>query len=69
MYSKSKFGKEWKELIENGFDVVEVSRWAHDKVYLKHCREIDSDLERIIMQIIAMDEGRNLSSLKLNCRT
>ena len=64
MYTKSQFGKELKEQIENGFDVVKISRWAHDNVLMNHQKEIDSDLKSIIMQIIAMDMGKEFELSK-----
>lgn len=55
-YSRQDFGEDLLAELVKGYDVVRLSRWAMS-VYMKRCREIDADLDKIIMSIVAMEEG------------
>jgi hypothetical protein len=55
-YTRKDFGKDLMAELEQGYDVVRLSRWAMS-LYLKHCHEMDPDLYETIMSIVAMEEG------------
>jgi hypothetical protein len=56
IYSQYDFGVELIEEINRGYDIVRISRWAYS-VYLKHAGDIDEQLEKIIMTVVAIGEG------------
>ena len=55
-YTRNDFGRDLLTELERGFDVVRLSRWAM-AIHMKHCRETDPELDKIIMSIVAMEEG------------
>ena len=56
MYTKEKFGNDLEKRLSNGFDVKGISTWAYEK-YLSNGSGLDKNLSRVIMSIVAMDEG------------
>ena len=55
-YTRRDFGKDSMAELEKGYDVVGLSRWAMS-VYMKRCHETEAKLDKIIMSIVAMEEG------------
>lgn len=56
MYTKQNFGNDLEHKLQEEFDVVSIARWAHEK-YLLHISDINRELSKIIMTVIAMEEG------------
>jgi hypothetical protein len=55
-YTNIDFGNDLIEELNKGYDVVRLSRWAMS-IYLKWCQEADTELDKTIMSIVAMEEG------------
>lgn len=55
-YSMDDFRSGIIRQMETGYDVLKISRWAHSE-YLEHCLATISELQHIMMHIIAMEEG------------
>ncbi len=55
-YTKKDFGKELLDQISNGYDILKVARWAHNR-YMSFGIEVDESVQQIVLQIVAMEEG------------
>ena len=55
-YGNADFGNDLMAELDKGYDVVRISRWAMS-IYLKYCQEADTELDKTIMSVVAMEEG------------
>ena len=55
-YNLRKFGKELQSELKKDFNIVNISRWAHEK-YLSECSNLDAAAQAAFMQVIVMEEG------------
>lgn len=55
MYTKAVFGKELKQRLAEGNNVLEIAAWAYD-VYLRYTPE-DAELRRILIILNTMGDG------------
>jgi hypothetical protein len=55
-YSKAQFGKDLLEKLDQGYDIVRLSKWALS-VYLDKCRDFESGVYDAVMQVNAMEHG------------
>lgn len=55
-YSKRDFARDLKAQLDLGYEPKRIGSWAH-KMWLKHCREIDSDLDEIMVDLFVLEEG------------
>ena len=56
-YTKKQFAAELILELEKGYDKEKIAKWA-DKIYHKHLREIDDELDNIIQKISLMSFGK-----------
>ena len=57
MYSKSQFGKELKEKLLMKKTPAKIGHWAY-LVYWEHIKEIDSELEDLLLALNTMEDGQ-----------
>ena len=55
-YSKKQFGQGLLDQINNGYDVIRISKWAFLE-YFNNTREISELLKDVIMDVVVMEEG------------
>lgn len=55
-YSKKQFGQGLLDQINNGFDVIRISKWAFHE-YFNNTRKISKSLKDVIMDVVTMEEG------------
>jgi hypothetical protein len=55
-YSRQDFGRDLLSELDEGYDVVRLSRWAMS-VYMQQCQKTEPELDKLIMSIVAMEEG------------
>ncbi len=57
MYTKAEFGKELEKQLQQGSNIIQLARWAHE-IYLDKCDGFEENsLSDCIMKIIMMEEG------------
>ena len=62
-YSKQQFVSELKTKCEFDYDIVKLSRWAHE-VFLENCRYLEVGLQPFIMKVVTMQEGEEFELTK-----
>jgi hypothetical protein len=55
-YTAEDFARELLDELQRGYDIIRLSRWAM-ATYLKHSSETHPELDRVIMKVVAMEEG------------
>ena len=56
IYTPAMFGEELERELNDGYDVVRIARMAFS-VYHEYGREFSSDLDEIVLSLMAMEEG------------
>jgi hypothetical protein len=54
-YTNKKIGYELKALLEKGYDIVKISRWAFS-VFYDHTRELDPNQYDILQELFRMED-------------
>lgn len=60
MYTKAIFGRELKEQVLQGRDIVEIGIWAHS-VYLNCCTDVDTELLQVMLDLNTMELGEQFA--------
>ena len=63
MYTKKDFANELIDEVNKNFNIVRISRWAHEK-YLDHGSNLDNETYAVMMKVIAMEEGEEFELSK-----
>lgn len=56
IYTSVMLGEALERELKSGYDVAEIARMAFN-VYHKHGRDLSSDLDEILLNLMAMEEG------------
>ncbi|HRD55153.1 MAG TPA: hypothetical protein PLC42_02030, partial [Parachlamydiaceae bacterium] len=54
-YSKRRLGKELKEELEKGYDIVKISRWAF-RIFFDRLSELDETESNILEELFRMED-------------
>ena len=56
-YSREQFARDLLAELDRGFDVVRIARWALSKKLDPDLRHDSAELESLMMEVVAMEEG------------
>ena len=57
MYTSIDFGKDLKKKLATYPNILEVSTWAHNDIFMKKCAEMDKKTDNTVMAICYMEMG------------
>ncbi|MDN3504630.1 MAG: hypothetical protein P0S95_03540 [Rhabdochlamydiaceae bacterium] len=55
-YTKNKFGRELKTILDCGYNSNKIGEWAHS-IHLQQCGEINKELEEVLFDLFVLEEG------------
>jgi hypothetical protein len=53
--NKQQFGKDLQLQLENGYDIVRISRWVF-RIYSSNCRDMNSEMKEILQCLFSMED-------------
>lgn len=56
-YTRQQFARDLLGEMDHGYDVVRIARWAFSKKMDPDIRIEDPELDAMVMQVVAMEEG------------
>jgi hypothetical protein len=56
-YTRQQFARDLLAELDHGYDVIRIARWAFSKQMDPDLRIADSDVDAMVMQVVAMEEG------------
>lgn len=56
IYTKKRVTQELETILNKEYDIIQIATFA-EKIYANHCRELEGDLDDVIMVLSSMEHG------------